>query len=170
MVIDLAHCTNTAHGALGSEWRMRNDPCFLKLAYWPEDTEKQPVEGLVPGMYLPVSYIRLLLNDDCTRGARAESPARYLGYKQVERYLVNTQFIELVKHGLAGTVGTTPEQLHSLVQARIEAGQSVVVATKRSRESVSARQKRTRSRGSKAKRYIQQAYSQDPLFGPDLGE
>ncbi|WP_206062217.1 hypothetical protein, partial [Nonomuraea basaltis] len=150
--------------ALPSEWRMGNDPCFLKLAHWPEDTDKQPVEGLVPGMYLPVSYVRLLLQDDCTRGAQADSAARLLGYKQVERYLVNTQFIELVKHGLAGTVGTNPEQLHSLVQDRIEAGQSVVMATERSRESVSARQRRTRNRGSKAKRYVHQAYSQDSLF------
>lgn len=119
---------------------MGNDPCFLKLAYWPEDTDKQPVEGLVPGMYLPVSYVRLLLKDDCTRGVQAGSQARLLGYEQVERYLINTQFIELVKHGLAGTVGTTAEELHSLVQDRIERGQSVVLAAERSRESVRARQ------------------------------
>ncbi|MGV9328204.1 hypothetical protein [Streptosporangium sandarakinum] len=150
--------------AMPSEWRMGSDPCFLKLAYWPEDTDKQPVEGLVPGMYLPVSYVRLLLKDDCTRGVQAGSEARLLGYDQVERYLINTQFIELVKHGLAGTVGTTAKELYSLVQDRIERGQSVVLAAERSRESVRARQKRTRSRGSKAKRYIHRVYNPDPLF------
>ncbi|WP_283134602.1 hypothetical protein [Rhizohabitans arisaemae] len=104
------------------------------------------------------------MKDDCTRGVQAGSQARLLGYEQVERYLINTQFIELVKHGLAGTVGTTAEELHSLVQDRIERGQSIVLAAERSRESVRARQKRTRSRGSKAKRYIHTVHNPDSLF------
>ena len=33
----------------------------------------------------------------------------------IERYLVGTQFIELVTHGLVGTVGVTVEELRSFV-------------------------------------------------------
>jgi hypothetical protein len=151
-----------------SEWRLGSDPCFLKLAHWP--TDRRPVDGLAPGMYLPISYVRLLLDDDCTRGVRTNSHARLLGYDHVERYLVNTQFIDLVKHGLAGTVGTTADQLRSLVKDRITTGQSVMLATERSRESVSARQTRARSRGSKARSYAHRAYDQETLFGPDQWE
>ncbi|MFF7157896.1 hypothetical protein [Streptomyces sp. NPDC008139] len=144
-----------------SEWRLGGDPCFLKLAYWPRNTEKRPAQGLSPGMYLPVSYIRLLLKDDCTRGAKSNSTARILGYDQVERYLTGTQFIDLVKNGLAGTVGTTREQLYALIKRRALAGQSVVMATESSEESIRARQTRVRDRGAKHRTYIHRTYRQD---------
>ncbi|AGK78140.1 hypothetical protein SFUL_3206 [Streptomyces microflavus DSM 40593] len=151
-----------------SEWRLGGDPCFLKLAYWPRNTEKRPVQGLTPGMYLPVSYVRLLLEDDCTRGRKAGSTARILGYDQVERHLTGTQFIDLVKHGLAGTVGTTREQLYALVKRRISTGHSVVLATETSDESVRARQTRVRDRGAKRRTYTHRTYRQEPLEGLDL--
>ncbi|MGI8335264.1 hypothetical protein ACRYCC_35390 [Actinomadura scrupuli] len=153
-----------------SEWRMGGDACFLKLAYWPTDSVARPVEGLVPGMYLPLSYVRLLLADDCTRGPRTGSEARILGYKQVERYLVATQFVEMVKYGLVGTVGTTAGDLRRLVERSIDGGQSTVVAVERSQESVGRRQKRTRDRGSKARHYTHQTFSQDTLPGPDSAD
>ena len=103
---------------------MCDDPCFLKLALWPANTVTQPVEGLVPGLYLPLSYVRMLLADDCTRGVRDGYNSRYLGYPQVERYLVGDQFVELVKHGLAGTVGTSVEQLRNPGQFQIGWGSS----------------------------------------------
>ncbi|MGK5545902.1 hypothetical protein ACSNOH_14375 [Streptomyces sp. URMC 127] len=143
-----------------SEWRLSNEPCFLKLAYWPRNADKRPTQDLAPGMYLPVSYVRLLLEDDCTRGKRANSTARILGYGQVERHLTSTQFIDLVKHGLAGTVGTTREQLHALVKQRVNAGHSVVMATESSEESVRARQARIRDRGAKRRTYLHRAYKQ----------
>jgi hypothetical protein len=133
-----------------SEWRLGTDPCFLKLAYWPQDASERLVDGLTPGMYLPTSYVRLLLGDDCTRGPQS---AWILGYDRVERHLVNTQFIELVKHGLAGTVGVTAEQLRDLVSTRVDDGHSVVVATESSSESVSKREARSRKRGARARSY-----------------
>ncbi|MBD3008392.1 hypothetical protein [Streptomyces sp. 5-10] len=148
-----------------SEWRLGNDPCFLKLAYWPRNAEKRPTQELARGMYLPVSYVRLLLEDDSTRGKRANSTARILGYDHVERHLTSTQFIDLVKHGLAGTVGTTREQLYALVKRRVDTGHSVVVATESSEESVRARQARTRNRGAKRRTYLHRAYKQNPPGG-----
>ncbi|RKR90542.1 hypothetical protein BDK92_4918 [Micromonospora pisi] len=147
-----------------AEWRLGKDPCFLKLAYWPAGYDSPSLKGLTPGMYLPVSYVRLLLADDCTLGSRTGSQARLLGYDQVERHLVNTQFIELVKHGLTGTVGTSVTQLRNLVMRRVEEGRSVVLARESSNESNRERAKRTRSRGTKARRYAHQTHPQDPLF------
>jgi hypothetical protein len=39
-------------------------------------------------MYLPVSYVRMLLEDECTRGVKADSQARVLGYGRVELHEV----------------------------------------------------------------------------------
>ena len=147
-----------------SDWRLGIDPCFVKLAYWPQETESLPTGGLAPGMYLPISYVRLLLEDDCTRGVQEGGTARLLGYDQVERHLVSTQFVELVKHGLAGTVGTTVEQLRDLVRRRVNDGHSVVVATEHSGESAIERQRRTRSRASKARKYVHEVPKPETLF------
>jgi hypothetical protein len=152
--------------ATPSDWRMGGDACFLKLANWPADTTTQPVDGLVPGLYLPLSYVRLLLADDCTRGVREGYNAHYLGYRQVERHLVGAQFVELVKHGLAGTVGTSVEQLRDLVKGRVDAGQGIMVAAERSGESVRGRQERIRKRGSKSRTYKHDIVGQESLFDP----
>ena len=149
-----------------SDWRMGDDACFLKLANWPTDTTTQPIDGLVPGLYLPLSYIRLLLADDCTRGVRKGYNARYLGYRQVERHLMGNQFVELVKHGLAGTVGTSVEQLRAVVEGRLEAGHSVMTAAERSDESVKEREKRHNKRGAKPKAYKHDIFGQKSLFDP----
>jgi hypothetical protein len=134
-----------------SDWRLGNDSCFLRLAYWPtEDPDRRSVDPLAPGMYLPLSYVRLLLEDDCTLGPRG---GRILGYKQVERHVINTQFVDLVTHGLAGTIGTSADQLRSLVEQRVRDGQSVVVGVESSRETAKERQQRTRQRGPRTKPY-----------------
>lgn len=148
-----------------SDWRLGNDSCFLKLAHWPQGAEGRPGQGLAPGMYLPVSYVRLLLQDECTRGRRKDSSARILGYDQVARHLTGTQFIDLVKHGLAGTVGTTRERLNDLVRKRVGTGHSVVMAAETSGESARDRQARVRDRGAKSRAYTHHAYTQDPLHG-----
>lgn len=140
-----------------SEWRLANDSCFMKLAYWPQAASENTASELSPGMYLPVSYVRILLNDKSTWGIQADSTARILGYDQVERHLVSTQFIELVKHGLAGTVGVTAEQLRELVSRQIDDGQSVMVAAESSSESVRQREARLRKRGAKDRSYMHSA-------------
>jgi hypothetical protein len=92
--------------------------------------------------------------------------ARYLGYQHVERYLIGSQFVELVKHGLAGTIGTSVEQLRDLVDARLDARQSIMFAAERSRESDKERQKRIRKRGSKAKPYVHRILAEESPSDP----
>jgi hypothetical protein len=126
------------------EWRLAGDCCFLKFAHWPAGGVRP--QELAPGMYLPLSYSRLLLDDPCTLGPRG---GRVLGYDQVGRHLTSTQFAELVKEGLAGTVGTSIEDLRKLGRERAVEGHSVVVAVESSRESAKDRQRRVRSRGAR---------------------
>lgn len=145
------------------EWRLGGDPCFVKLAYWPQNARTHPVQGLAPGMYLPVSYLRLLLKDDRTRGRRGNDDTRVLGYDTVERHFTGTQFIDLVKHGLVGTVGTSREQLSALIRRRVEDGHNVLVGMEWSEESVRDRQARTRDRGAKKKTYLHRIHRQAGL-------
>jgi hypothetical protein len=128
-----------------SDWRLGSDPCFIKLAYWPENESLQASRELANGMYLPVSYIRMLLKNSPGRGA--------LGYDNVERHLVGQQFIELVTHGLVGTVGVTVEELRKLVDKQVAAGRSVMVGTERSSETVHEREQRLRSRSAVDRSY-----------------
>lgn len=131
-----------------SDWRLSNDSCFLKLAYWPDNRPNDP-RLPADGMYLPVSYARMLLDDDCTLGSRN---GRILSYKSVERHLVTTQFAELVQHGLAGTVGTTVEQLRELVIRRAQEGYSITAGVEHATETVRDRQDRVRSRSTAKKK------------------
>ncbi|MGW0079876.1 hypothetical protein ACWDU9_32535 [Streptomyces cellulosae] len=128
------------------EWRLGPDPCFVKLAFWPKEESIDP--GPAPGMYLSVPYVRLLLNDEATRSGGG---GRRLGYGYVDRYLTNTEFTELVKNGLVGTVGTTLEDLALLGVHRAEEAMSVVIAVERAttqpREAVKERHKRNHERG-----------------------
>ncbi|MEV0049029.1 hypothetical protein AB0H34_00850 [Saccharopolyspora shandongensis] len=138
-----------------SDWRLGGDPCFLKLAYWKE--KSGAAQELARGMYLPLSYVRLLLDDDCTRG-RAKS--RILNPKTVERYIVAHQFTDLVKHGLVGTIGTTVEELRDFTLQRVEEGSSVVTAAERGPESDRQRQNRANRHNSKKKKYVAQMHKQ----------
>ncbi|MGH3617992.1 MAG: hypothetical protein ACRDQV_08185 [Pseudonocardiaceae bacterium] len=125
-----------------NDWRLSGDSCFLKLAHWPDGRPNDP-RLPTQGMYLPVSYARMLLTDDCTRGPRE---GRLFSYDNVDRYLVTTQFAELVQHGLAGTIGTSVEQLRELVVRRVREGYSVTAGVEHSTETARERQGRTRSR------------------------
>ncbi|MBC6457066.1 hypothetical protein HKK72_03965 [Actinomadura sp. HBU206391] len=146
-----------------SDWRMGSDSCFLKLAYWPQKSEGIAPGSLCPGIYLPLSYVHILLSDDCTRGSGKDPKTRLLGYQQIERYLVGSQFVELVRHGLAGTVGTTVEHLRAIVDRRVQEGNSVMAVAERGPETIAGRQQRARDRGSKPLRY-NHGIVQDPLF------
>ncbi|MGW5571467.1 hypothetical protein ACWEVD_09730 [Nocardia thailandica] len=129
------------------DWRLGTDPCFVKLAYWSPGANIRP-DALVPGMYMPVSYVRLLLNHESTLSGRTRSngaAGRVLGYGRVDRHLTSTQFIDLVKNGLVGTVGVTREQLRDLVSARLSDQHSAMVAVD-SGQSAGERQKQNRSR------------------------
>jgi hypothetical protein len=116
------------------DWRIGPDFGFLKLA--DADGRDTPADRLVRGLYLPSSYTRILLGQGRTR----------LGYGTGDRYLTNQQFIDLVAHGLVGTVGITATDLRRVVNGLIDAGGSVVIAKDYSEEATDERQRRLRSR------------------------
>ncbi|MUL40946.1 hypothetical protein FZ103_07055 [Streptomonospora sp. PA3] len=143
--------------ATPEEWRLGTDSCFVKLAHWPDGGAAE--QRLAPGMYLPVSYLPLLLEDPRLLG---EGGGRRLGYDTVPRYLTNSQFIDLVKDGLVGTVGTTAENLRDLVQRRAQQGFGVVVAAERGVETAEQRQERNRVRSQRRR-----SSAADPVRGQE---
>ncbi|WP_145987865.1 hypothetical protein [Streptomyces hygroscopicus] len=125
------------------DWRLYNDHCFIKLAHWAEEDfagDGAPASGMI----LPVPYVRLLLRDPATATSGA---GRLLGYEQIERYLTNTQFIQLVQDGFIGSVGVDVETLRGIVDERVEQGNGVMVAAEDSRETPAERRRRNHSRG-----------------------
>jgi hypothetical protein len=90
-------------------YRLSENPFYLKLcdrmAFDPSD------QGLAPGMYLPLDYWRLLLEDDRTLG---RGGGRSVTYENAGRHLHNTNFISLVS---AGWIGTNMPQSDALGRA-----------------------------------------------------
>lgn len=117
-------------------------------------------------MYIPVSYARVLLDDDRTLGSRG---GRIFSCKRVDRYLVGSEFADLVKLGLVGTVGTSVEQLRDFGLQRAREGYSVVLGFETSEETPRTRATRARSRSRSTKKRpkvnsCSPPTSQPPLF------
>ncbi len=107
-------------------FRLIENPFFLKLCpridFNPDDI------GLVPGMYLPLGYWKLLEQDPGIRGPRG---GRRITYENVSRHFDNTTFASMV------AVGTTPNQssvLKDAIRQTLETGKAVAIAVKPKKE------------------------------------
>jgi hypothetical protein len=124
-------------------WRVGQDWMYVKLARTnvmdPDSSE------IIKGLYLPLSYLELLLVDDRVIGPRG---GRRLGYDTVDRYITNTLFIDLIKEGWIGSPPTSPKYLMALAQEALSERRSTVIAMDHSEETLRGRQTRSRSRRS----------------------
>ncbi|MFJ8255618.1 hypothetical protein [Streptomyces sp. NPDC094466] len=139
--------------ARSHEWRLSADACFLKFAHWRNGAASST--ELAHGMYIPLSYARILLEDDCTLGPKG---GRIFSYERAVNYLVGSEFAELVKLGRVGTVGTSVEQLREFGLQRAREGYNVMLGFETSNETPRDRAVRTRSRSAK-KRPKMNSYS-----------
>jgi hypothetical protein len=146
-----------------TEWRLGKDFCYLKLCRTKTASgEIDPNNAeLLPGLYLPLSYVRLALLDERVNGPRT---GRYLGYDRVERYLTNTLFIDLAKEGWIGSTGITAEKLIQIVMEAPRSGHDVIAAIDRSPENPKERIQRQRKRIPASKRTSQTTNDQQSLF------
>lgn len=118
----LATCTpNTSHQG----FRLTDNPFFIKICsrivFDPDDI------GLIPGMYLPLAYWKLLETSPEILGERG---GKQITYENVGRYMDNTEFITVVAKAW---VGTTPSQstiLQEAIKQTLENGKAVAVAIK----------------------------------------
>ncbi|GAA0927264.1 hypothetical protein GCM10009549_49280 [Streptomyces thermoalcalitolerans] len=105
--------------------------------------------GLVQRFNTVGTVDRSITIDPMRTTAHSKKGGRIFSYERVSRYFINSDFAELVKHGLAGTVGTSVGQLRDFGLQRAHAGYSVVLGFEASEEtprSVRARSRSTRKR------------------------
>ena len=112
----------------GSARSFRLDPrcTFVKLCS-PVTHLRQRDKGPIAGLYLPVSYLDVVLKEGLGHGPRA---GLALNYDTVPRYMTNTQFAELVRGGWIGTRGRATEDLMKTIIAAQSPRRSVTLAVK----------------------------------------
>ncbi|HEY4291844.1 hypothetical protein [Luteibacter sp.] len=106
-------------------FRLTENPFFLKLCprlvFNPDDV------GLVPGMYLPLDYWKLLENDAGIKGPKG---GLRITYENVQRYFDNTSFTSVVSKAWIGTTPSQSQVLQETIRAALEAGKAVAIAIK----------------------------------------
>jgi hypothetical protein len=106
-----------------SGFRLTENPFFLKLCsrlvFNPDDV------GLVPGMYLPLDYWKLLEKDPGIKGPRG---GLRITYENAKRHFDNTSFTTVVSKAWIGTTPSQSAVLGDVIRATLETGKAVAIA------------------------------------------
>jgi hypothetical protein len=106
-------------------FRLTENPFFLKLCprlvFNPDDV------GLVPGMYLPLDYWKLLENDPGIKGPKG---GMRITYDNAKRHFDNTSFTTVVSKAWVGTTPSQSQLLQDVIRATLETGKAVAIAMK----------------------------------------
>lgn len=106
-------------------FRLTENPFFLKLCsrlvFNPDDV------GLVPGMYLPLDYWKLLENDPGIHGPKG---GLRITYDNAKRHFDNTAFTIVVSKAWVGTTPNQSQVLQEVIRATLETGKAVAIAIK----------------------------------------
>ncbi|WP_176461337.1 hypothetical protein [Bordetella genomosp. 1] len=106
-------------------YRLTENRFFLKLCsrlvFNPDDI------GLVPGMYLPLDYWKLLENDPGIRWPRG---GLRITYENAKRHFDNTAFTTVVSKAWVGTTPNQSQVLQDVIRATLETGKAVAIAIK----------------------------------------
>ena len=106
-------------------FRLTENPFFLKLCprlvFNPDDV------GLVPGMYLPLGYWKLLANDAGIKGPKG---GLRITYDNAKRHFDNTAFTTVVSKAWVGTTPSQSQVLQDVIRVTLETGKAVALAIK----------------------------------------
>jgi hypothetical protein len=104
-------------------FRLSVNPFFLKLCprliFNPDDV------GLVPGMYLPLEYWKLLENDPGIIGAKG---GRRITHDNAKRYFDNTSFTNVVAKAWIGSTPSQSRLLKFVIRQVLETGKAAAIA------------------------------------------
>jgi hypothetical protein len=122
VLVSLKACSpNTEIGG----FRLTVNPFFLKLCprlvFNPDDV------GLVPGMYLPLDYWKLLENDPGIKGPKG---GVRITYENAKRHFDNTSFTTVVSKAWVGTTPTQSQVLQDVIRTTLETGKALAIAIK----------------------------------------
>jgi hypothetical protein len=106
-------------------FRLTENPFFLKLCsrlvFNPDDV------GLVPGMYLPLDYWKLLENDPGIQGPKG---GLRITYDNAKRHFDNTAFTTVVSKAWVGTTPSQSQVLQEVIRTTLATGKAVAIAIK----------------------------------------
>jgi len=106
-------------------FRLTENPFFLKLCprlvFNPDDV------GLVPGMYLPLDYWKLLENNPGIKGPKG---GLRITYENAKRHFDNTAFTTVVSKAWVGTTPSQSQVLQDVIRTTLETGKAVAIAIK----------------------------------------
>lgn len=122
LLAQLKACTaNSAHDG----FRLTENPFFLKLC--PRLVFNPDNIGLVPGMYLPLDYWKLLELHSGIKGPRG---GRRVTYENVGRHFDNSAFTTVVAKAWVGTTPSQSAVLKEAIRQTLETGKAVAIAVK----------------------------------------
>jgi hypothetical protein len=113
-----------ADGGAPADFRLDPQAGYLKLCS-PIVAARQYDTKPTAGMYLPLALWESIVASPQVRGPKGGIA---VGYHNVDRYLRNTQFAELVRDGWIGTRTASTRELSELVVEALEGGRSVTAA------------------------------------------
>lgn len=106
-------------------YRLTENPFFLKLCsrlvFNPDDV------GLVPGMYLPLDYWKLLVQNPGIQGPRG---GLRVTFENTGRHLDNSSFTTIVSKAWVGTTPSQSDVLKEAIRQTLETGKAVAIAVK----------------------------------------
>lgn len=112
---------------LGGSYRINNDPFFLKFC--PRERDLDPnLHEQIHGMIIPLGLWKTVEKD--TENFLGPDEGRILSFDNCPRWFDNTAFISLVNKGWIGTDVSVGDFLGRTIREVIDAGRSLVFATK----------------------------------------
>ena len=122
MLSELKACgPNTVH----TGFRLTENPFFIKLC--PRIVFNPDNIGLVPGMYLPLDYWKLLEKHPGIKGPHG---GLHVTYENVGRHLDNSAFATVVAKAWVGTTINQSAVLKEVIRQTLETGKAVAIAVK----------------------------------------
>lgn len=106
-------------------YRLTENPFFLKLCsrlvFNPDDI------GLMPGMYLPLDYWKLLVQSPGIKGPRG---GLRVTFENAGRHFDNSSFTTIVSKAWVGTTPSQSDVLKEAIRQTLETGKAVAIAVK----------------------------------------
>ena len=106
-----------------NDFRLNDEFFYFKLC--PAKIKEPLSTKMIPGMYLPLAYWKVLLCSIETLGKRG---GRLIGYNNIGRYIDNTLFTELAQNGWIGSQVSNTELITQQIQKSITGNKSVILA------------------------------------------
>lgn len=106
-----------------ADYRLSSEPFFVKLV--DSQLTRRDTHKLAEGMYYPLGLFERILESDSARGPRG---GRLITGRSAPKHLSNDLFVQLLKGGWIGTIGTGTDDLSAVIGSLLSQKRGVVVA------------------------------------------